>query len=690
MGVQRRLTLAALLVACAASLAAASGMFATATWLNPGTGNWETGVNWSTGAEPTAADDAVVNNGGTVEIGSIGELAQSLSIGSGGGTSGTVVVPGGQLGVDDLNIGNGGTGTLTLETGGVVEQTDGAGSNLIVGDGGTGTISVDGASSLVDWNGGFIVFGANGGTATMNLTNGGELANSDVIGLGVAGATGTINVGTGGTAGVLSSHVNAAAGSGTATVHFNLSASFITHTHVISGGIAVEKSGAGTVSLTGANTYTGGTTINQGTLSGNTGSLPGDIVTSFGGSVQFLQNTDGTYAGVISGGGTFEKNGSGTLTLSGMNTYTSTTFAANGTLRAGGPNVLPEVRTLVGDLATLDLDGHNQTLGPLQGGGNVTLGSASLTIGGASDDFSGVMSGTGTVTKTGTGLAIFSGDNTYTGATTVTDGTLFVNGSQPSSAITLTGGTLGGTGTVGPITATGGTVAPGLSPGILSSGDISFNGATTFQVEIDGTTAGSDYDVLDVTGTVALGGATLDVVPGFAPAIGAEFVIIENDGADAVTGTFGGLAEGDEFDASGITYRISYSGGDGNDVTLTAAGTPVVAPGTLPDMTVGEPFTVTFTASGGLAPYTFSVSAGALPDGLTLDGGTGELSGTPTTAGAFSFSITATDSMGSIFVQAYTGDVLPAPVPSMPLLGFLGLAALLGTMGYFRLRAGVA
>ena len=689
MGVQRRLTLAAIFVACAASLTAASGMFATAFWLDAGTDNWDDGTNWSTGAEPTAADDAVVSNGGTVQITSGGNTALSLAVGVGGGASGAVSVTG-ALGVDDVTIGNGGTATLTIEAGGSVTQTDGGGSILNVGDDGTATINIDGAGALLDWNGGFVGYvGLNDGVATVNLTNGGELRNGDIIPLGSSGSTGTINVGTGGTAGVLSSHVNAAAGSGTATVHFNLS-DFISHPHVISGGIAVTKSGTGNLTLTGANTYTGGTTINQGGLTGNSGSLPGDIVTSFGGNLTFNQAVDGTYAGVVSGGGTLSKSGAGVLTLTGTNTHALTTWVANGTLRAGAPGVVPPNLVLLSAAGTFDLNSHDQTIGNLQGDGSVTLGSASLTFGGEGDDFSGIMSGTGTVTKTGTGLAIFSGDNTYTGTTTVEGGTLNINGSQPSSDITITGGHLGGTGTVGDITATGGSVGPGVSPGLLTSGDVSFSGSTTFEVEIDGAVPGSDYDVLVVSGTVALGGATLDITPGFSPAIGSEFTIISNDGADAVTGTFAGLDEGDSVAAGGTTFRVSYAGDDGNDVTLTVVGTPAVEPGTLPEMTVGEPYSVTFTASGGVPPYTFAVSAGALPDGLTLDGSTGELSGTPTTAGPYSFSITATDSASGTDVQAYSGDVLPMPVPSMPMLGLLGLAVLLGLMGYVRLRAGAA
>lgn len=79
-----------------------------------------------------------------------------------------------------------------------------------------------------------------------------------------------------------------------------------------------------------------------------------------------------------------------------------------------------------------------------------------------------------------------------------------------------------------------------------------------------------------------------------------------------------------------------------------------VLPATLPNGNVGGSYTQTFTGSQGTSPYTFAVSAGALPPGLTLNGTTGQLSGTPTTSGLFSFTITATDSTTATGSRAYT------------------------------------
>jgi uncharacterized protein (TIGR03437 family) len=83
---------------------------------------------------------------------------------------------------------------------------------------------------------------------------------------------------------------------------------------------------------------------------------------------------------------------------------------------------------------------------------------------------------------------------------------------------------------------------------------------------------------------------------------------------------------------------------------------------------VGVPYSQTFNASGGKAPYTFSLNTGSLPPGLTL-GTNGTLSGTPTTTGSYSFSLTATDDNGCIGVRAYSLNVDPCPAITITPLG---------------------
>lgn len=153
--------------------------------------------------------------------------------------------------------------------------------------------------------------------------------------------------------------------------------------------------------------------------------------------------------------------------------------------------------------------------------------------------------------------------------------TVQVDGSR-GNVLVGHGGTLKGTGTVANVTSTGGAISTGDSPGCLNTGNLSLDSSSTFDEEISGTTVCTDYDQTNVTGTVSLGGATLNttLLSGFEPNLNDSFTIINNDGSDAVTGTFNGLPEGGTFQIDGNTYTISYVGGTGNDVVLTATDVP--------------------------------------------------------------------------------------------------------------------
>lgn len=320
--------------------------------------------------------------------------------------------------------------------------------------------------------------------------------------------------------------------------------------------------------------------------------------------------------GILSGTGGLTKLGLGTLVLYPEfhprnnimgNIYAGSTIVNEGVLELGGPggygtNGAVPGNLIIGDgvgganadvvrLVTqseaiadtanvtinssglLDLNGSTETVGSLSGSGNMTLGSGGmLVVGGhnTSTTFSGVISGDGTFTKQGAGTMTLTGDNTYTGATTLSGGTLLVNGSQPQSAVTVsTGATLGGSGVVGHISAVDGVVA--LGTGILTSSNVLFYAySSSLVVELHGTNAGSGYGQLNVRGDVSMGnGVGLNVLLTFPSAVGNSFTIINNDGSDAVSGTFAGLPEGATLIIGGAQFRISYAGGNGNDVVLT-------------------------------------------------------------------------------------------------------------------------
>ncbi|HEV8266930.1 MAG TPA: autotransporter-associated beta strand repeat-containing protein, partial [Thermoanaerobaculia bacterium] len=325
--------------------------------------------------------------------------------------------------------------------------------------------------------------------------------------------------------------------------------------------------------------------------------LAGTLVTS--GNLTFDGFGDTTLmgAGVLGGTGNLVKNGDGTLTITGSSPFSGSTLVANGTLSiqangalGTGPGpvtiannaslfvqgglVVPQSLVLQGPG-----DGETGALHAISGSnsftGGITLPAfASLAVdSGGVLTFQGTVSGPGGLGKDGAGQLVLNGMNSYGGMTIVNAGTLTVNGSQPQSNVTVEAtGTLGGTGTVGAL-ASMGQVSPGQSPGILSPGILTLTAGSTFTVELNGTTPGTGYDSLSVTGSVTLGGATLSVSLGFTPVGGDAFTIIQNDGTlDPVSGTFGGLGEGAILTLGNDLLQISYVGGDGNDVVLTKVG----------------------------------------------------------------------------------------------------------------------
>jgi autotransporter-associated beta strand protein len=179
------------------------------------------------------------------------------------------------------------------------------------------------------------------------------------------------------------------------------------------------------------------------------------------------------------------------------------------------------------------------------------------------------------LTKVGQGTLELNATHNYTGTTLVNSGTLLLTGSAAGSKTTVnTNGTLAGSGTIGSLTnRAGGTVIVGRTnvPGrltVIDGATLSAGSAARFR--IDGAGAGSGYSQITVNGgAVALNNATLNLTVNFAPAPASSFVLIDNAGAGATTGTFAGLPQGATFMNGGTVFQISYTGGTGNDVVLT-------------------------------------------------------------------------------------------------------------------------
>jgi autotransporter-associated beta strand protein len=299
-------------------------------------------------------------------------------------------------------------------------------------------------------------------------------------------------------------------------------------------------------------------------------------------------------AGVVSGTGGWTLNG-GLVNLENANTYSGVTTITAGILQVGDSDGLgatgPTAGTIVQAGARLSI-GNAVNIGAesltLNGGGpggsgaissfgintwagNWTLATdTTLLINPTSLTLNGTLSGPGNLTVNGGTFILTANNSAYTAATSIIAGTTLVNAALGSPSVSLNNSftdadaTLGGIGPVGAINvgAAGGTVSPGVSPGALASGSLTFtdtspDGVSVFRAELNGTTAGTLYDQLNVTGTATLANATLNATVGYVPVIGHSFTIITTTAG--VTGTFNGLPDNATFVASGRTLQIDYT-----------------------------------------------------------------------------------------------------------------------------------
>ncbi|MBK7299816.1 MAG: autotransporter-associated beta strand repeat-containing protein [Moraxellaceae bacterium] len=359
---------------------------------------------------------------------------------------------------------------------------------------------------------------------------------------------------------------------GTSNGTFNvLTDTTVTLTQLVDGAGKLNKTGTGTLVLTGNNTYQGGTAINAGTLvvsqAANLGT--GTSLSISNASLQAtanltLQNvaltgtanvlTDNTVTvdGVVSGSGALVKKGSGDLVLAGNNTYSGGTTLESGklTLANGSSLGLGALTVKAGQVALKD--GFVSTSNFIQN----LIDSSSMLLG----------NGTFANVNVSAGQLTIDGNIIATNASQV-DGLLLVNGKLTGPITVGSSGKLGGSGTLVGLLNVNGTLSPGNSPATLTvMGDVNQNAGSTLEIEIDGATVGTGaghYDQLNVSGTynIAATNTTLDTklrgITGsannnFVPTLGQSFDVVK---ANSVVGTFAtykapttGLAAGTRLD----------------------------------------------------------------------------------------------------------------------------------------------
>ena len=331
---------------------------------------------------------------------------------------------------------------------------------------------------------------------------------------------------------------------------------------MISGTGSLTQNASSQLLLTGNNSYTGTTTISAGTIrlqntASNSQAIVGDITISGGqlsvaatnqiadtasvtltsGSLELSSYNEIINSLTMSGGSL--RRSTNTLTLNSASSFTGGTlnFASN-TAR-----IITNATSTLGDV-TFDFSAASgtSTLGLVLGGdiavnasttanftnsggglGRIDLNGANRTIdvgAGATMNVDWTIAGTSVgLTKNGSGTLELNAANTFTGATAINAGTLFVNGSLAagSALFVASGATLGGTGTINGAATVNGYLRPGNSPGVLSFGSSLALGSTSqTTMELNGTTRGAQYDGIDVTGALTYGGdLTIDVGSAF-------------------------------------------------------------------------------------------------------------------------------------------------------------------------------
>ena len=350
------------------------------------------------------------------------------------------------------------------------------------------------------------------------------------------------------------------------------------------GSWSLVKDGAGTTILYGANTYSGGTTVNSGILQGNTGSLHGTILNNA--TVVFEQTGAGTYAGNMSGTGAIIARGSGEVTFAGTNTY------SGGTTVSGGRLLFTSDVNL--GAAGKGISVTDAVIGVATGAGGQTF-DRPLTItnsGGmyVSDNvasavtWSGAIDGAGTLVKSGGGQLILSGTNTYSGGTTVSGGILLIsadaNLGAAGTAITLNGG---GIGTVKEAPATL-TIGRSVTLGAAGGGFYVDNNPLTWSGNIGGTgkLIKEGAGVLQLTGTNTYSGGTqvmfgtVQVASDDKLGAAGTAVTLFNNGTLFATDTFT-TARTFNLEAAGGTLLVN--GGKTLTLTGTVAGTSILKVG---------------------------------------------------------------------------------------------------------------
>ena len=576
----------------------------SATWnLNPTSGDWNTAGNWTPATVPNSAADTA-----TFDLSNQKVIFLSASV-----TANAIIF---NPAASAYSVTTTPTHTLTLSGVGIVNNS-GLTQNFVADwdESGltTGTMNFTGSANV----GTASNFTINGGQGPFGT--GGQITFGDTCNAANAAFTITASDGMdfGLSLGELNFYDSASAADATIVAHGGV---------ITFSGTAVTAGNANIITNGNSQIYFlvsargGNSTITTGpgfgiTVFSNSADAEHMSLTNNGGSA----NGQGGYytefnSSSTAGDGLFINNGAAAAgafaasMLFGNGFATSTagnaTLIANGGTNGGPGGLIRFADSTTGGTARIEVFGNGGldisartapgiTTGSIEGDGLVFLGARNLTVG--SNDlattFSGIIQDGGVsggsgggVTKTGHATFTLANSNTYTGTTTVNQGTLVVSNTTGSAtgsgAVRVNSGNLGGSGmvsgavTVGTGAGSGAFLAPAAGTNVratfTTSSSVTLNADATYTYTAKANARRAQTDNVVANG-VTINGATFSFRPKVKGALqaGTVFTVISNTSANPIAGTFSNLPDGAIVTVNGNNLQASYSGGDGNDLTLT-------------------------------------------------------------------------------------------------------------------------
>ncbi|MGF7137169.1 autotransporter-associated beta strand protein/T5SS/PEP-CTERM-associated repeat protein [Paraburkholderia sp. EB58] len=442
----------------------------TSTWTNTGSGNWTTPGNWDTGTVPSATVNADIENGGTAVVTSSGQT------------------------VDLLQVGAAGTGSLVIQNGGTLTQASGAAFTAI----GTGSLTINGQGSTYSTPNNLLL-GRGTGSNAITVENGGRLYTGNAfIGEGRSSVSTNISatVTGSGTYWNAGEFLGVGGGPNAATLTISDGATVTAQSTVAIESIGSGATGIATVTGPGSQLLLPGTALAIGELI-NGGEGNGTLTISNGGLVSAQTVTLGEFdagtTGVLNLDGTPSARGVLVTSSLARDLGSGTVNFNGGILRAGAPS-------------------SNFISGFSAGSLVVNSGGLYLDTNGFDVTVTDGMSGSGGLTKIGNGTLVLNGDNTLTGNSEVSAGTLEVGDSSTTNAVL--GGNLTvdaaaavlGYGTIGGNLINNGTVVPGGTRGNIGTLSVGGNytqaSTATLSIEVSPMSASQ----LKVNGSATLNG----------------------------------------------------------------------------------------------------------------------------------------------------------------------------------------